>query len=336
MPTPTPSRHGDVDEVVRVLGAVLAEPHVGERAGDRRVLDVDGEPRAGGERVADVDVAPAELRGVQHAPGLPVDHARDDEADPLAAAGRAVVAEEPRDPLDERVDERRRVDERLERLGGDGAAAEVAEHEVGAAEADVDADDEPVAGADVEHLRLAAARGVDRGALVDRLLAEQLVDERGDHAAADLHAAREVGARDRLVLADEVEHDLPVDLARRGAGRADEAAGVDLSHGHLCCHAGRAGRAGAARGAVPAVPRSYCADHCGGAESGVHCRRHLFFARTIFRRRRRFVQRHPADERPRRPARDPSTRRALPGRSTRPASASPCSPEIVRCPSKSS
>src|ERR1051325_9749280 len=56
---------GEVHEIAGCFISALAEPHVGDRAGDWRVLDVDGESGGVGERVADVDVAPAELRGVE-------------------------------------------------------------------------------------------------------------------------------------------------------------------------------------------------------------------------------------------------------------------------------
>ncbi len=99
-----------------------------------------------------------------------------------------------------------------------------------AAESDVDGDDEAVVRADVKHHGLPAAGGVDGRPLVDRPVLEQLADQRRDHASADAHAPREVGPGDRLVLADEIQHDLPVDVARRRPGCADEAACVDLSH----------------------------------------------------------------------------------------------------------
>ena len=133
----------------------------------------------------------------------------------------------------QRGDERRGFDDGVERLERDRGAIEVGEHDVGVAEANVDGDDEAVVRADVEHHRLAAARRVDGRALVDRAVHQQLTDERRHHPATHAHPAREVGARDRLVLADEVEDDLAVDLARRRASGANEAAGVDLSHGGL-------------------------------------------------------------------------------------------------------
>ena len=122
------------------------------------------------------------------------------------------------------------VDDGVERVDRDGGAAEIGELKKRATEAYVDRHDESVARAHAQHHGLSAAGSVDRVALVDRPVVEQLPDDRGDHASADAHPPREVGPRDRLVLADEIEHDLAVDLARGRSRRPDEAACVDLSH----------------------------------------------------------------------------------------------------------
>ena len=118
-------RHGDVDEVARGVAAALAEPHLRERAGDRRVLDVDGEARRAGQIVADVDVAPPELRRVEHSSGGLFDHAGDDEPDAVALSRRAMGFEEPSDALGEVRGEALGVDDGVERVAGDGGAAEI-------------------------------------------------------------------------------------------------------------------------------------------------------------------------------------------------------------------
>ena len=130
----------------------------------------------------------------------------------------------------QRRDERVWLDDGVERLERDRGAVEVGQHEVGLAEPNVDGDDEAVVRPDVEHHRLAAARRLHGGSLIDRPVAQQLADERRHHPSADAHPAREVGPRDGLMLAHEIEDDLPVDLPGRGASGANETAGVDLPH----------------------------------------------------------------------------------------------------------
>src|SRR5690242_463900 len=76
--------HGDVNEISGCVAAALAEPHLGERAGDRSVFDLHRESRRFGEGVAHVHVAPAKLGSVEDATGELIDHSRDDESDPIA------------------------------------------------------------------------------------------------------------------------------------------------------------------------------------------------------------------------------------------------------------
>src|SRR6185436_7610836 len=88
---------GDVDEIPWCVTAALPEPHLGERAGNRGVLDLHCEACGGGNGIAYIDVAPAELRCVQHASGFLIDHARHDESNSVALARGAVCLEQSRD-----------------------------------------------------------------------------------------------------------------------------------------------------------------------------------------------------------------------------------------------
>jgi hypothetical protein len=224
-------RHGHVHEVRRRLGAALPEPHAGRarrRSARSRSAPAGGAPRRARRACRRRASRAAARRARARCAGRPC----------RAPRGRSPRSGRPRRgwPGARRMRSGASASTRatgsviVSNARGRSACRRSREHQVRAAEAHVDRHHQPVARADVEHLRLAAARRVDRGPLVDGALAQQLVDQRGDHAAPDVHAAREVGARDRLVLADEVEHDLPVDLARGRAGRADEPPGVDLSH----------------------------------------------------------------------------------------------------------
>ena len=58
---------------------------------------------------------------------------------------------------------------------------------------------------DVEERGLAAAHGIAGRALDDGAVFEQVVDDQADGAAADAHGAGQVGARERLAGADEVQ-----------------------------------------------------------------------------------------------------------------------------------
>ena len=62
------------------------------------------------------------------------------------------------------------------------------------------------------------------------LRVEEVLDDESDGAATQLHAAREVGARDRLMAADEGERDLAIDAPRGAAGGDVKAGGVDAAH----------------------------------------------------------------------------------------------------------
>src|SRR5436190_19875502 len=73
-------RNGDIDKISGRVAAALAEPHLGERAGDRCIFDLHGEPCRLGESVAHVHIAPAKLRRVEHATGELVDHSRHHES----------------------------------------------------------------------------------------------------------------------------------------------------------------------------------------------------------------------------------------------------------------
>ena len=114
-PTPRPS-----DTLTKTKsprdGQVLAHrPQLRERARAARVLDLHGQAGRGGDRRADVAVLPAERRGVDHARGRAIDHARHDDADALAPHAWRVRGEQAIDDLREPPRERPRVAHGLER-----------------------------------------------------------------------------------------------------------------------------------------------------------------------------------------------------------------------------
>jgi hypothetical protein len=66
----------------------------------------------------------------------------------------------------------------------------------------------------------------------DVVVVDELLDEKSDGAAAHLHAAREVGAGNRLMAANEGQGDLAVDVPRGSASGDVEAIGVYAAHLH--------------------------------------------------------------------------------------------------------
>jgi hypothetical protein len=58
-----------------------------------------------------------------------------------------------------------------------------------------------------------------------------LLGDHGDGAALQTRVTREVGARDRLVRADQIENDAPIDIARSLAGSNLKIGQIDSSHG---------------------------------------------------------------------------------------------------------
>ena len=77
----------------------------------------------------------------------------------------------------------------------------------------------------------APARGGRRALLEHHAALDQLAHQRRHRAPVHLHPSRELGARDRLILADQVEDDAPVDLPGSRSRREAKVARVDLTHG---------------------------------------------------------------------------------------------------------
>jgi hypothetical protein len=211
--------------------ACLRRPDLRQRARASRVFDLERKPDRRRERLSQVHVAPAQRRRVQHAHRRVLDHAGHDDADAFARVQAAVFLEERADALRQRGRERFGI-----ALGGKSEDAaqrppeQVREHVVGLAGANVHGHHRPPARIDIEKGRLPPALALAGRAFDDQPGAEEVVDDQADAAAAHAHRAGEVGARNRLVRAHEIQHDLPVDLARRALRGDTEADRVDPSH----------------------------------------------------------------------------------------------------------
>ena len=232
MPTPTPSDTLTNTRLRTGDGHLARFPDLRQRAGAAGVLDVHRRPVAAARRprrstLRQPSVGACSTRPVPEStmPGtttpmpshLPASAASASSSWRMRAASAATKRRGSR-AVGMRDDVRSRP------------AHRIGQHQERAAGADVDGDARSLAGVDVEQRRLASARGLAGGPFDDVALVEQLLDEEADGAAAHLHAAGQVGARDRLMAADQRERDLPVDLARGAAGRDVEAVGVNASH----------------------------------------------------------------------------------------------------------
>jgi len=95
----------------------------------------------------------------------------------------------------------------------------------------IDSDDSRSAFVEMKKLGPAPAGGATARTLGDPSLLDELFGDRRDGASLQARMARQVGARDRLVAAGEIEKDTPVDIAR-GLARSHLKVGeIDLSHG---------------------------------------------------------------------------------------------------------
>jgi hypothetical protein len=113
----------------------------------------------------------------------------------------------------------------------EGVAEQVGRRHGRLAGAHVDRDHAAAAGLDVQVHGLAAPPALALGALEDEPGLEELVDEPADHAPPHPHEASQLRPGDRLLRPDQVERDLPVDLARGPAPGDAERGGVDPAHG---------------------------------------------------------------------------------------------------------
>ena len=105
----------------------------------------------------------------------------------------------------------------------------ITECDVGLREPDVDTDREPVSGSDEKHFGPSSSRCGDSRSGIDLAGFDEFRNKRRDHPATDSHSARQVRARDGLILSNQVQDYPAVYVARRGSGRADEPLGIDAS-----------------------------------------------------------------------------------------------------------
>jgi hypothetical protein len=82
----------------------------------------------------------------------------------------------------------------------------------------------------MEEPRPAASRRPADGTFSDPAFIDQLIDDGRHGAALQARSSRQVGARQRVVAADEVERDAAIDLARGLTRRHPEIGEIDLAH----------------------------------------------------------------------------------------------------------
>ena len=118
----------------------------------------------------------------------------------------------------------------IECFEGELLAAKVRKHEVSAAESHIDCDDEPILSLQVQKGRFAATARFSSGALIDQALVYKLTDQQAHGSACDAHAAGEVGARDGLMLANEIECNAAINVARCSAGGDPKVLSINFAH----------------------------------------------------------------------------------------------------------
>ncbi len=227
-------RHADEHQIADRRRDLARFPHLRERARAAGVFDVHDQTCGRRQPFAQVHVAPPERRRVEHATRSGVHHAGHDNSDALALPDISGMG------LEELIDSRGQRRNEPAWIASRGHADDVGplaphgigEHQERAARPNVHRHAGSLAGVDVEERRPAPARDLAGRAFDDVPLLEQLLHEEADGAAAHFHAARQVGAGDRLVAADQSEGDLAVDVARRSAGRDVEACGINAAHLH--------------------------------------------------------------------------------------------------------
>ncbi len=96
--------------------------------------------------------------------------------------------------------------------------------------ANVDADDAGALVIEVEEARLAATGRLRNGALLEPVFGDQLIGDGGNGAPLEAGAAGQIGARNGLMLAHQVEHDAAVDVAGGLASSDAKVAQVYFSH----------------------------------------------------------------------------------------------------------
>ncbi len=85
-------------------------------------------------------------------------------------------------------------------------------------------------GSDMKKSWFASARCFTSGAFVNQTLGNQLLHQHADNSAGHLHTARQISARNRLMLTNQIERDVSVYVARCGARGNVEISSVNLSH----------------------------------------------------------------------------------------------------------
>ena len=223
-------RDADIGEIVHGAGLPGERPQPGEGAGDRRALDVDGKGGLIDDHVAYVRVPPAEPRRVQNAAGATIDHAGNDDAD-APALGPRVRAKNRVDARGQLAGQCFRALRRRKPVTAQYLAAEIGERDRSPARSDVHGNGDAATRADAKERRASTARRCGGPRLFDVARGEQLAYDPRQRCPAHAHPARKLRTRDGLVLANEIQDDLSIDLARRGARGEPKAAGVDLPHG---------------------------------------------------------------------------------------------------------
>jgi hypothetical protein len=222
---PFRDRHGD--QVSEVFG-VLAEPQFRERACVRSVLCDDRQLDRGLEQFLDVDGGPPEVWR-EHQPSSAIHAAGKTDAHALAndlGVRRTESGYCSGNFSDERV---RILWGRPRRLSNE-SSVNAGESDRSRFGSQLDGENARPLDIEMEKARASPSRRRSNRTLCDPAFADQLVDDRGNRASLKARVPRKIGTRHRLMPANEIQRDPPIDLPGGLAGRNVEIGEINLAH----------------------------------------------------------------------------------------------------------
>src|SRR2546421_995550 len=218
--------------VSKAVGAAVAalKPQLGQRTRPGRVFNLYRESGHGHDSIANINPGPTKRRSVQNFSGALVDHPKHYDANTLATRLKCFILGHSTNSQRQVLDEGGSRKDRIVGFQCEFSAGKITEHEIGFAETDIDCNRQPVMRPDMQERRLATAQRFAGDSFIDNILVHQFLDQHAHYAAGHIHSPREVSSGNRLVLANKIQRNPPIDISRRGAGGYAKISGIDLSH----------------------------------------------------------------------------------------------------------
>jgi len=209
-------------------GLIMLEPHRRQHAGVGGIFQFHVDAGGFHNRRAQVEIAPLQIRGEDQPVGYMAEAAGKADAHALqflAAAGE----QNPPDACDQFVHRGLRVGGSGDDFAGRELAVGVGQGDGGLAGANIHAHDHALF-IQAQEGGPAAARQTAGRTLDHPRLGDQLLHDQGNGAALQAAQARQVGPRDRMPRANEIQDDAPVDVADHLARCALNPFWVDYLH----------------------------------------------------------------------------------------------------------